>query len=264
MPFILLAALVLYASSCTTEPTRHGLIDAEVLLRRYHDNRQKPLPIVTYVGNAKEVLLYPDGLFMVTDEWRAEGQPSRWLAVRLSPTQMTNLIAGLCAKEGFWKLENRYVLARGYDLPVCNVSLRIPGRPEKRVGVIGWLSGGSAPFVLKERLGDGKPPKEFADFVDDLTRIRPEGLQVWDPGYVEVEFSDYSYALGTLKWPADWPSLRSPLVHEKWGSKIMIFPSELVTDLDGFLAKRSDYTAVLIGGWKTAVGYRWPLPGENE
>jgi hypothetical protein len=262
---ILLAVLAL-CSSCTTESTTRRQVDPEALLRRYVENNQKPSPIVEYRGGLVEVLVYPDGLFMVADEGSAEGQPkSRWQAVNLSPTQLTNVLAGLCSKEGFWRLNERYVLARGYDLPRCYVRLRIPEHPEKTVGVVGWISAGSAPFVLKERVGTGKPPQEFVDFVGALTRIRPEGLHPWDPGYVEIEFSDYGNALGRpLKWPAEWPSLQSPLVRERWGSKTMIFPSELVIELDAFLAKRTDHTAVLIDDWKTSVGYRWPLPAEMK
>ncbi len=263
-PF-LLAVLVLGAG-CASQSMKHGgKIDNAALLLRYDENNRKPSPIVEYLGRSPEVLLYPDGLFMISDSCQAEGKPkSPWLAGHLTPNQLTNLLAGLCSMEGFWGLQKRYVLVRGYDLPSCHVTLRIPGRPEKTVGVVGWMSTNSAPCVVTQKLGTGEPPKEFVEFAEALTRIRPDGLGAWDPGYLEIEFSDYSNALGTLKWPAKWPSLNSPLVRERWGDKIMIFPSERAPELDAFLATRSDYTAVLIDDWKTAVGYRWPLPGEKK
>ena len=255
--FFLLASLAL-GTGCISQQTRHGgQIDIAALLLRYDENNRKPSPLVEYVGRLPEVLIYPDGLFMVTDGNCTEGKPkSRWLAVHLSPTQLTNILAKLCSHEAFWTLENRYNLVRGYDLPACQVTLRIPGQREKRVGVVGWME--------NQYLDTEKPPQEFVDFVEALSSIRPEGLHVWDPGYVEVQFWDYGYAPGrSLKWPTKWPSLRSQLVHDKWDGKVMIFPSHLVRDLDAFLATGSDYSAVLIDGWKTTASYRWPIPGEQ-
>jgi hypothetical protein len=115
---------------------------------------------------------------------------------------------------------------------------------------------------------DTNAPNEFREVTTLLSKIRPSSSVPWDPGYVELGFADYSYAPGpSIKWPSNWPPLTSPLVRDLKGlviQKVMIFPSEYLTELDAFLKKEPELGAVLIGNWKTSVGYRWPLPAEKS
>lgn len=259
MLLLVLIGAVLSAG-CAAHHTRHaGEIDVKALLARYDENNQEPVPVVEYMIDAyPQVLIYPDGLLLTTAGDSAES-PSGRLTARLPGNVLTNILEDLSAHEGFWKLEDRYRLTRWTDQPGCHVTLRIAGRPPKTVGVYGRMT--------NQHPEDKKPPQDFVDMVAALSRIRAQGLKAWDPGYVEVEFWDYSYAPGrSVKWPTSWPSLSGPLTRhvKEYNSKIMIFPSELLPKLDALLAQRSDYSAVLIDGWKAAVSYRWSMPGEKK
>lgn len=255
----LVVALVL-GTGCAGHQTRHAWeIDPKAFLACYEENNQAPVPVAEYMIDAyPQVLIYPDGRLLVPDTNPAESS-SGLLTVRLSPSSLTNVLEDLSAHEGFWKLENRYRLTRWTDQPDCHVTLRIPGHSEKTVGVYGRMT--------KKHLEDADPPQDFVEMVAALRRLRPEGLKAWDPGYVEVEFWDYSYAPGrSVEWPGSWPSLNGPLTREvkEYNIKVMIFPSELLPKLDSLLAQRSDYSAVRIAGWKAAVSYRWSMPGEKK
>jgi hypothetical protein len=102
-----------------------------------------------------------------------------------------------------------------------------------------------------------------------LERLTPREITPWDPGYVEVYWSDYSYAPNqSLVWPEDWPGLSSPLTRQgKAGDLIkyyLVFPSSKVAELDRLLARRPQLGAILIDGWKGSAHYRWPLPNEKR
>ncbi|HMG05689.1 MAG TPA: hypothetical protein VK581_09510 [Chthoniobacterales bacterium] len=100
-----------------------------------------------------------------------------------------------------------------------------------------------------------------------LKSLIPAHTAPWDPGYVEIGWSDYSYASErSLVWPKEWPGLTGPLARKVKGwviEWIVLFPSSRVDELDRFFARRPEMGAMLVDGEKLSGGYRWPLPSEK-
>jgi hypothetical protein len=264
MRFLIFVVLILCAG-CANQQTRHvEQIDPEALLRCYERNNRALQPIVECIGGGlyHQFLMYPDGQVLVADI-KSRKAGSGMLSARLSPSELTNILAQLSSEEGFWGLKDRYGVRFDGDEPIIQVTVRIPGHPEKTVSVY------TSP-------NKRKPPEEFTRVLRTIRRIRPEGLKPWDPGYVVVLFCDARVPSGrTVNWPDDWPGLNTPLVRGEVVGKMtvgksMIFPSRLVPDLEALLPAWPDnsypptHSAILIDGWKAQFDYFWPLPGKDK
>lgn len=251
------------------------------LQKAYAANNAEALPAVSlmYYGTPL-FLLYPDGRLLV-------GNP---LSKRPGFTRLTDhdfqiLTSSLASLDAFWRLSAYYNLAPNMsDQPLHVLTLRLPGRPEKSVSVYGALD---APFptpapppafttLLLHSTGrtqgerqSSAPPPAFTAMLRLLERLTPRELTPWDPGYVEIYWSDYNYAPDeSLPWPKDWPGLSSPLVRRGKADDLikycLVFPSSKVAELDQLLASRPGLRAILIDGWKGSANYRWPLPNEKK
>lgn len=264
---ITLSTLVIVGGCRTERPTtgitaqagKDIVFDVPALLARYQNNNKHTIPIVSYMcDGVPVVVIYPDGT-VITTARPSDRSRSGLLVAQFSNEELVELLANIASNEGLWGLSSSYRLSRASDQWTHNVTVRIDGRPEKKVSVYG------NPNLAAP--GDTIAPVEFQKFIESLQEIRPKGLKPWDPGYVEVSFSDYSYAPEkSVQWPGSWPSLTSPLVRGVKGwviEKVMIFPSQNLAQLDSLLEESPGLRAIEINGWKASVDYHWPLPGEK-
>jgi hypothetical protein len=212
-------------------------------------------------GGIPLFLLYPDGRLFVG---RLESKRPDFAL--LSASELSEVLSKISRiAEGLWGLSGDYDLSPNgvviSDQPMHVLTLRVPGKQEIRVSVYGNLD---TPLQ-----GSLLPPKAFTTLLKLLPTLIPKKMLPWDPGYVEIHWSDYSYAPDpSVLWPRAWPGLSSPLVRrgtEGDGIKyFMVFPSSMLDDLERVLASRAQCGAVLIDGWKGNANYRWPLPNEKK
>lgn len=201
-------------------------------------------------------VLFPDGRLIVGDT-----ESKRPMTALLSDAEMADVLSKISGITGLWGLFQKYDLFPATNQPLHILTLRLPRRTERHVEVHGPLD---AP-----RENSVPPPRAFADFLELLPTLQPDGMEPWDPGYVEINWADYSHAPDPpVPWPEGWPTLNSSLVRP--GDDVspiryhMAFPSSLLDSLDHLLAARSRRGAILIDGWKASAHYRWPLPNEKE
>jgi hypothetical protein len=231
--------------------------NVEEIQKAYAANNRDDLPLVSWMNwGMPQFLLYSDGLLMVANQH----SKSRLAIARFSEQELSGVLKILSAKDAFWLLSPSYELTTWSDQPLHVITVRIPGKKVLGVSVNG---------DLKPRMeGDENPPPAFTEFVAALSAVTPETMKPWDPGYVEIVWSDYDYAPDrSLLWPEEWPGLDSPLARP-WKNNviktIMVFPSSHLAELDAFLARRTERGAILISGKKMHGHYRWPLPGEKK
>lgn len=231
--------------------------DFAKLQQAYATNNAEVLPMVSLMeGGTPLFLLYPDGRLIV-----GTPQSIRPGFARITNHDLQVVVSSLTQLDDFWQLSAYYDLAPNIThQPEHALTLRLPGKPEKSVAIYGALN---APFPAP------LPPPAFAVMLKIIERLTPRELTPWDPGYVEVYWSDYSYAPDeSIEWPKYWPGLSSSLTRQgKAGDLIkyyLVFPSSKLAKLEQLLARRSTRGAILIDGWKGSAHYRWPLPNEKR
>lgn len=263
-----LFAVLVLIGGCTTDVRRtqrdsddavSTSFNVPLLLASYQQNNQHEVPVVSYmIHSTPQILVYPDGK-VLTKASPEEKSRSGLVLAQLSSNELAAVLASVASVEGFYSLSNKYRLSRWSEQPLHTVSVRLPNRPEKSVSVYGRLE--------KPRPDDMTAPPEFLNLIALVLSIHPKPSSPWNPGYVEIGFADYSYAPEpSLQWPTSWASLSSPLVRDVKGwviKKVMVFPSQHLTELDSFLKREPERGAILIGDWKASASYRWPLPGEK-
>jgi hypothetical protein len=236
-------------------------IDVNQLKQAYAANNRHDVPIVLWTegGGAPGVryLLFADGRLLVQND-RAK---SRLGTSRLSPASVRAVVAKLEAQDKFWTLSPTYrdpniIL----ELPDNTISLRLPHKRPITVTVDAALTEGQSQQV---------PPKAFVDCMKLLKSLMPAHTTPWDPGYVEIEWADFSYARErSIAWPKEWPGITGPLARRVKGTVIqwlVLFPSSRVDELDRFFAPhlKLQTMAILVDGKKLSGYYRWPLPSEK-
>ncbi|TWT85570.1 hypothetical protein Pla123a_03770 [Posidoniimonas polymericola] len=106
-----------------------------------------------------------------------------------------------------------------------------------------------------------------AELRQALTRIeeqREAEGKPWLPESIEVMLWPYGNApQESIVWPAAWPGLDAPTTLNRENLYLVFMPSELLPDLQKFLAARKRKGAVLIGGKKMSAAYRFPFVGEQ-
>ena len=256
--FAFLSAL----ATCQPGLSQAGLYSIPDLQLAYAANNKDQLPAVSLMDRGTPLfLLYPDGRLLVGR--RGAKRPE---FASLSDSELSDVLSKISMiAEGLWGLSGDYDLSPNgvviSDQQTHVLTLRVPGMQEMRVSVYGNLD---TPFQ-----GSLSPPTAFTALLKLLPTLIPKRTHPWDPGYVEIYWSDYSYAPDpSVLWPRAWPGLSSPLVRRgKEGDGIeyfMIFPSSMLDDLERVLASRAQRGAVLIDGWKGNANYRWPLPNEKK
>ena len=251
---LLVAGQALTAAQVAAEP-----INVQQIKKAYAANNQHGVPLVSWTegGGAPGVkfLLFANREVLVPNA-RAK---SRLGKTRLSPESVRAVVAKLEAQDKFWTLSSSYAdLNVILELPDNTISLRLPKKRAITVTVDAALTAGSS---------DQLPPRAFLDCMKLLKSLIPANTTPWDPGYVEIGWSDYSYAPArSLVWPKEWPGLTGPLARKvkgwviKW---IVLFPSSRVDELDRFLARQPETGAILVDGEKLSGHYRWPLPSQK-
>lgn len=249
--------------------------DAEELLARYAAHKDGPIPCISEMNWGIPVLLvYGDGtvIFPHPDGKKVPRErattASGYMEARLSEGELAALFRGIDAIAGFKDLEANYKLTEWSDQALHTIRVTPPGRPEKTVVVYGELDPGRR-NNLGSRFPQLEPPRAFLEVDTLLRNFRPQNARPWNPGFVEVTMSDYSYAPDqSLIWPAGWPDLQSPLVRPVGGGRVikylMVFPSENIVELQSFLGRRATRGAIQIGESKLSLGVRWPFPGERK
>jgi hypothetical protein len=236
-------------------------INVEQIKKAYAANNRHDVPIVLWTegGGAPGVkfLLFANGELLVPNA-RAK---SRLGTTRLSPEGVRAIVAKLAAQDKFWALSSRYddpniIL----ELPDNTISLRLPKKRPITITVDAALTSGSS---------SRRPPRAFVECMNLLKTFIPAHTIPWDPGYVEIGWSDFSYARErSIVWPKEWPGLTGPLARKVKGwvtQRIVLFPSSRVDELDRFFARhwKLQTMPILVDGKKLSGDYRWPLPSEK-
>jgi hypothetical protein len=236
-------------------------INVQQIKKAYAANNRHDVPIVLWTegGGAPGVkfLLFANGELLVPNA-RAK---SRLGISRLSPEGVRAIVAKLAAQDTFWALSSRYddpniIL----ELPDNTISLRLPNKRAATVTVDAALTSGSS---------SRRPPRAFVECMNLLKTFIPAHTIPWDPGYVEIGWSDFSYARErSVAWPKGWPGLTGPLARKVKGwviQWILLFPSSRVDELDTFFARHWELQTmpILVDGRKLSGSYRWPLPSEK-
>ena len=233
-------------------------VDVEQLQRAYAENNRHDVPIVLWTegGGAPGVrfLLFANGDLLVPNRHAKSGLGKS----RLDAEQVRSVVARLSAQPRFWTLARRYTVPRVFvELPDNTISLRLPRKLPITVTVDAALTTGSS----------DRTPRAFVDCINVLKTLIPKHTTPWDPGYVEIGWSDFSYARERpVAWPKEWPGLTGPLARKVKGwviRWIVLFPSSRVDELDKFFDPELQMRPILVDGEKLSGGYRWPLPSEK-
>jgi hypothetical protein len=233
-------------------------INVEQIKKAYAENNRHDVPIVLWTegGGAPGVrfLLFANGDVLVPNASAKSGLGKS----RLSAEEVRSVVAKLSAQPGFGTLALRYTDPNAIvELPDNTISLRLPKKLPITVTVDAALTSGSS----------DRTPRAFIECMNLLKTFIPAHTTPWDPGYVEIGWSDYSYARErSLAWPKEWPGLTGPLARKVKGwviQWIVLFPSSRVDELDKFFARRSEMGAILVDGRKLSGDYRWPLSSEK-
>lgn len=158
-------------------------------------------------------------------------------------------------------LSARYDLQPGATgLPETRFYLRDAGR-ETAVAVHGWRDPPAPAAKTKEAVV--RVPPALAKLRDWFRGVDIPDAQAWNPKYVEVmlwpnpEASDES-----IVWPPEWPSLRSTRAMTRGQMVSIYLDGSALPALRDFLATQRPKGAVLIGGRKMAVDFRYVFPSE--
>ena len=234
-------------------------INVEQLKKAYAANNQHDVPLVLWTegGGAPGIrfLLFANGDVLVPNAHAKSGLGES----RLSPQGVRAVVEKLEAQNKFWALASRYADPNVIlEIPDNTISLRLPKKRPITVTVDAALTSGSS---------SQRPPRAFVECINLLKTLIPAHTTPWDPGYVEIGWSDYNYARErSVAWPKQWPGLTGPLARKVRGfviQWIVLFPSSRVDELDRFLARRSEMGAIFVDGKKLSGDYRWPLPSEK-
>jgi len=253
---LLVAARAFTATGIAAEP-----INVEQIKKAYAANNHHDVPLVSWMegGGAPGVrfLLFANGDVLVPNARAKSGLGKS----RLSPERLRAVLAKLEAQNKFWALSSRYadpdLIVEGPD---AAISLRLPKKPAITVTVDAALTAGES---------DQLPPRAFVECINLLKTFIPAYTTPWDPGYVEIGWSDFSYARErSVAWPKEWPGLTGPLARKVKGwviQWIVLFPSSRVDELDRFFARhwKLQTMPILVDGRKLSGSYRWPLPSEK-
>src|ERR1041385_8242227 len=236
-------------------------INVQQIKKAYAANNRQDVPIVQWTegGGAPGVkfLLFANGELLVPNAHAKSGLGTS----RLSPESVRAIVTKIAAQDKFWALSSRYddpnVII---ELPDNSISLRLPEKRTITVTVDAALTAGSS---------TQRPPRAFVECMNLLKTFIPAHTIPWDPGYVEIGWSDFSYARErSIAWPKGWPGLTGPLARKVKGwviQWIVLFPSSRVDELDRFFARHweKQTMAILVDGRKLSGSYRWPLPSEK-
>ncbi len=233
-------------------------INIEQIQKAYADNNRHDVPIVLWTegGGAPGVrfLLFANGDVLVPNAHAKSGLGKS----RLSAEEVRSVVAKLSAQPGFGTLARSYTARNAsVELPDNTISLRLPKRFPVTVTVDAALTTGSS----------DRTPRAFIECINLLRTFIPAHTTPWDPGYVEIGWSDFSYARERPRaWPKEWPGLTGPLARKVKGwviQWIVLFPSARVNELDRFFDSELQMRPILVDGKKLSGGYRWPLPSEK-
>jgi len=249
-------------------------IDVEGLRRKYDANSRHEAPIAAYSMGTLQIGVWRDGRILFQDP-NGKGKSAPISEGHLSERQVTRLIESLHSIEGFWKLEAQYNDPIGYYITqVRSIRLQLPGAETKEVTVYGPLKEGSIgdlePKNQRLVFQDYNPPDAFLDVIQVLRAIPAVQMKPYDPGYVLVSFVDRSREQRTARsWPGQWPASRGPLCVENNGEGVnrrveIIFPSDQLPELRGYLWLSDQKQLVMVDGWKTQCWFRWDLPGAKK
>src|SRR4051794_18388427 len=153
----------------------------------YAANNQHEVPLVAWTegGGAPGVkfLLFANGDVLVPNA-RAK---SRLGKGRLGPETVRAVVAKLEAQDKFWALSSRYADPNGLIVegPETTISLRLPRKRSITVSLDAAVTSGESTQL---------PPRAFRQCMKLLKTFIPAHTTPWDPGYVEIGWSDYSYA----------------------------------------------------------------------
>lgn len=105
-------------------------------------------------------------------------------------------------------------------------------------------------------------PASFLKVYDQLTDFEDKQAREWLPEKIEVLVTDYrKSSVAPLKWPAEWPSLKSP--DTVWRSEklySLYLDKKHFQDLLNLMEKLDEGQAVEINGKKWQISYRLPFP----
>ncbi|HEY5314936.1 MAG TPA: hypothetical protein VIK18_20555 [Pirellulales bacterium] len=114
--------------------------------------------------------------------------------------------------------------------------------------------------------GDAKPdvpPVELLKLHAWLCKLDYADSKPWLPKYIEVMFSEYSYAPdASIVWPKDWPGLDSERAIKRGDSYSIFVDGNMIQKVNEFLATRKERGAVEIGGKKMSASWRYTFPSE--
>jgi hypothetical protein len=106
-------------------------------------------------------------------------------------------------------------------------------------------------------------PSQILQIHDFILNFEADKSYQWTPEKVEVMLSDYSNSADTpIKWPSNWPDLKSPNTRKQGDNVTSIFlDKKYFRQLKKLVKNRKEKQAFEINGKKFFIGYRFPIPG---
>ncbi|AHM62034.1 hypothetical protein D770_18915 [Flammeovirgaceae bacterium 311] len=176
----------------------------------------------------------------------------RYYHTQLAREELQELIGSLLISEDLIELPAKPALTPASNQPVNRMVLNFDTLLVKQV--YGDLRNDDA---ARE-----KAPVPFLKVYDNLIDFTDSHEQEWLPEKIEVLVTDYlKTPEKSLKWPADWPTLKSP--DTIWRSEklySLYLDSRHYPELLNLMNKLKEKHAVEINGKKFAISYRLPFP----
>jgi hypothetical protein len=209
------------------------------------------------------VEVYADGTVLRADAGNT--RDPGYLVSQLAPREMERLRESIGPTKELLALRDYYDSRPNVtDQPTTQLVLSA-GETSKSVSVYGYALGTvdtpAYTVIAGGEKGD-EVPREFDRVARLLAALAPRHELPWKPRYIEVMLWPYDHSPDLpMSWPADWPSVGSPLTFARGNSYSVVLPGSELARLRDYVERRGERQAVLWNGGKWSIGYRLVMPG---
>lgn len=226
-----------------------------------------PKPIAVYIevnpwlmvigSDTPNVAVYDNGDIVF---FKREGNTGAYRIGHLTEPQLAELRRRLEPLNSIADLKRHYDVSGGWtDQPTA--TLFVHGARDAATAVYGMTVSG--PSNRDRGQGAELPPAEVINAIRHVGGLHAEPNEAWTPRFIEVMLWDYGYApQASIEWPNSWPGLNSDRAIRRGDAYSIFLDGKDLPDLQKFLATQREKGAVLLGGKKWAVAYRFTFPNE--
>jgi hypothetical protein len=183
---------------------------------------------------------------------RIENKKINYYSVKLDTAETQKLIYGLGISDSLIKMPAYTTATDWTDQPTNELILNFDSARVK--SVYGDLR--------NKGESRNRTPKYFLNVYDNLIDYKNKKEKAWLPDFIEIMLTDYGHSPEEpLKWPSDWPDLKSKSTIMRSESLYSIYlEKDRFNDFINLVRSLKEKQAVEINSVKFSVSYRFPFP----